>query len=304
MLRNSSVFCSKIERGVCCVSWNIFFFWLDLHSCICFLQDSDNPEDCKVCFNTFNEADRRPRNLPCGHAYCSLCIGDMIKDACLSCPSCRTDHEATDANQFPVAYMLEEVVKKLSGIQITPTAPTCEEENTVASLSTRPRQISRPRGISRKLQSLVDEQNNSVVSLSSTCQDLISQLRQYRQQLEDWRAQHFQLIEGLSTLLGQNRSMIHDLEREMLTVGETMSEGEERHEQLESVHQSLNAIDNAQEAVKSIGAADQANEEADDWAQRVQELFPKSIIVHNSFKVRLDFWLVLWKILILTKDNK
>lgn len=46
--------------------------------------------DCPSCFDLYDEEERCPRNLPCGHTYCELCLDKILAlTGKLECPVCR-----------------------------------------------------------------------------------------------------------------------------------------------------------------------------------------------------------------------
>lgn len=46
--------------------------------------------ECPNCFEVYDERERIPRNLPCGHTYCEVCLGQFIVfQKKLECPVCR-----------------------------------------------------------------------------------------------------------------------------------------------------------------------------------------------------------------------
>ena len=44
--------------------------------------------DCSICQIHYDENDRRPRNSPCGHEYCSTCLKTLIIKGEYFCPKC------------------------------------------------------------------------------------------------------------------------------------------------------------------------------------------------------------------------
>nr|XP_045610751.1 tripartite motif-containing protein 65-like [Procambarus clarkii] len=80
----------------------------------------NNPEECSVCFNNYDDNQLRPRTLPCGHTFCSQCIDNANKNGQLTCPSCRAEHAATAATRFPINYGMEALIRKLKGIKVVP----------------------------------------------------------------------------------------------------------------------------------------------------------------------------------------
>lgn len=46
--------------------------------------------ECSLCFETYNDEERKPRNLDCGHTFCEDCIYHTFTMSRISCPTCRT----------------------------------------------------------------------------------------------------------------------------------------------------------------------------------------------------------------------
>ncbi|XP_069936234.1 tripartite motif-containing protein 59-like [Cherax quadricarinatus] len=238
-------------------------------------MDNDKPEECKVSFNNYDEELRRPRTLPCGHTFCSQCIEDTIKNAELTCPSCRAEHSAKDATQFPINYTVEAFIKKLRNIQVT----------SVETVSTKCGQ-DRTRGISKKLRSLVQEHKSSISNLIRECEEALSQLGKYQGQVRDWKTQHHQLQDRLYDLLEQNKAAIELLEQEDTSVLTMTTEGGAGKKQLQTMLENLNTVNTAQNVVTTIDEADHYNVEVEDWIQKRQELFPDVNTVYTSVKVQ------------------
>nr|XP_045588216.1 RING finger protein 208-like [Procambarus clarkii] len=154
----------------------------------------NNPEECSVCFNNYDDNQLRPRTLLCGHTFCSQCINNAIKNGQLTCPSCRAQHAATAATQFPINYGMEALIRKLKGIEVV----------LEKTLPAKP--IKAPAtGISKTLRSLVQEQKSIISILITSCEEVLSQLGKYRGQLGDWKVHHLQLQDRLYALVEQNK---------------------------------------------------------------------------------------------------
>ncbi|XP_069192262.1 uncharacterized protein [Procambarus clarkii] len=230
----------------------------------------NKPEECSVCFNNYDDNQLRPRTLPCGHTFCSQCIDNAIKNGQLTCPSCRAEHAATAATQFPINYGMEALIRKLKGIEVVPGKP-----------------IKAPaRGISKKLHSLVQEQKSIISSLITSCEEVLSQLGEYRGQLGDWKTQHLQLQDRLYALVVQNKSTMKLLELEDTSVVDMTTQGEEGKTQLQAMLGSLDTVSTAQEVFMTINEVDQCNMEVENWLQKCQELFPDVKTVQTSVKVQ------------------
>ncbi|XP_069161663.1 uncharacterized protein [Procambarus clarkii] len=234
----------------------------------------NNPEECSVCFNNYDDNQLRPGTLPCGHTFCSQCINNGIKNGQLTCPSCRAEHAATAATRFPINYAVEALIRKLKGIEVVPEK----------TLSAKP--IKAPaRGISKKLRSLVQEQKSFISSLITSCEEVLSQLGEYRGQLGDWKTHHLQLQDKLYDLVEQNKSAMKLLELEDTSVVDMTTQGEEGKTQLQAMLGNLDTVNTAQEVDTTIDTADECSMKMEDWLQKCQELFPDVKTVHTSVKV-------------------
>ncbi|XP_069191086.1 tripartite motif-containing protein 59 [Procambarus clarkii] len=235
----------------------------------------NKPEECSVCFNDYDDNQLRPRTLPCGHTFCSQCIDNAIKNGQLSCSTCRAQHAATAATQFPISYAVEALVRKLKNIQLT------TEEVVPAKPYEGP-----ARGISKKLRSLVQEQKSIISSLITSCKEVLSQLGEYRGQLGDWKTHHLQLQDRLYALVEQNESAMKLLELEDTSVVDMTTQGEEGKTQLQAMLGSLDTVNTPQEVDTTIDTADGCSMKVEDWLQKCQELFPNVKTVHTSVKVQ------------------
>ncbi|XP_069195173.1 tripartite motif containing 13-like [Procambarus clarkii] len=236
--------------------------------------NDNKPEECSVCFNDYDDNQLRPRNLPCGHTFCSQCIDNAIKNGQLSCPSCRAQHTATAATQFPISYAVEAFVRKLKNIQLT------TEEVVPAKPYEGP-----AKGFSKTLRSMVQEQNIIISSLITGCEEVLSQLGEYWGQLEDWKTHHLQLQDRLYALVEQNKSAMKLLELEDTSVVDMTTQGEEGKTQLQAMLGNLDTVNTPEEVGTTIDTADGCKMKIEDWLQKCQELFPDVKTVHTSVKV-------------------
>ncbi|XP_069160624.1 uncharacterized protein [Procambarus clarkii] len=234
--------------------------------------EDTHPEDCGVCWDTYDEAERRPRTLPCGHTFCSLCLERAITYGTLKCPNCCVKFRAATATQFPVSYCVEALVRKLIGTKLISGPPT-------------PCQAS-PGGISRKLWSLMQEEKISINRLIARCEETLCQLGEYRGQLGDWKTHHLQLQDRLNGLVEQNMSAMRLLDQEDASVAEMTTRGQEEKTHLHATLGSLDTPTTAHRVITAIARTEQVNQQAEDWLQTCQDVFPDINTVRAAVKVQ------------------
>lgn len=179
---------------------------------------------------------------------------------------------------------METVMKKLKGDQLMP-ATTSVTSATAEAEAARSRQ-NHPRGISKKLRSLVEGQKSEVGIMITGCEEEHSRLDQYHAQLWSWISQHQQLQDKLRGLVQQNKAAMIIMELEKASVQDMQKEGKEGKNQLEAVFGCMDMVNNAAEADTAIDDADRYNLKPEDWIQKCQELFPNRDTDH-SFMVRM-----------------
>ncbi|XP_042864584.1 uncharacterized protein LOC122248556 isoform X2 [Penaeus japonicus] len=228
--------------------------------------------ECKVCLEIYDESQRRPHNLPCGHTFCTICIEDMLQNSSLTCPRCRAKHIASDRSSFPVAYDLEEVLSK-------------RESSTSAALG---RMLhSQKKDISSKINTLRDEQMASINNISLAFQEKISQLDKYKTKLIDWGIEHDDLIHKIQKdLIEQNEELRDSLKEEHGLVAEVLEAGETQEQQLKFAKESLFTAQTTQDVFVAINDAEIVQSEAESWIEKCDELFQDAKPVHRSIKVR------------------
>ena len=67
--------------------------------------------ECVVCFKFFNEKERRPRILECGHTFCETCIISMINRRS-DCAKCRKKIEYRSIEEVIVNYAVISMMDK------------------------------------------------------------------------------------------------------------------------------------------------------------------------------------------------
>ena len=54
---------------------------------------------CPICYDHYNDKDKIPRILQCGHTFCQNCLMDLRTSNILTCPTCRK-YFAPDVKQL------------------------------------------------------------------------------------------------------------------------------------------------------------------------------------------------------------
>ena len=58
--------------------------------------------ECPVCMQEFDEDEKKPLVIPCGHTLCKFCVSTMVEEGMLKCPFCRKEMDIGEAAQLPV----------------------------------------------------------------------------------------------------------------------------------------------------------------------------------------------------------
>ena len=83
---------------------------------------SKGPE-CTICFERFNDENKCPRMLSCGHSFCSCCLERLLRGNTIDCPKCR--------NPVVVPSGVHGLLKNFALLDIVnETAPKQHAENT------------------------------------------------------------------------------------------------------------------------------------------------------------------------------
>ena len=61
-------------------------------------------KECSVCFEEYDNQDRFPKILPCGHTYCNNCLKGLIKNKKIKCPKCRKENNVKHINNLIKNY--------------------------------------------------------------------------------------------------------------------------------------------------------------------------------------------------------
>lgn len=224
--------------------------------------------ECKVCLEPYDQAERRPRALPCGHSFCSQCIGSIFRQGALSCPKCRARHAAPDASQFPFAYELEEMIALLMQRNLSVSAPPYEE------------------GCDSPAWEAKEQQKSSLLNSISDCEEMLSQLHSYDASLDDSLARHQELVNRLADIIEQHKRAQTRLENNKEMVSYLEQQGQDMKQQLNAALETLCDASTAPAVARAVGEGDGSAAEALEWIRECQQLCPDVGTAATSSRTR------------------
>ena len=78
---------------------------------------------CSICIEGYNDKEKCPRMLSCGHSFCSRCLERLLRGNTIDCPKCR--------NPVAVPSGVHGLLKNFALLDmVNETAPKQHAENT------------------------------------------------------------------------------------------------------------------------------------------------------------------------------
>ncbi|CAL4106500.1 unnamed protein product, partial [Meganyctiphanes norvegica] len=84
--------------------------------------------ECEICCYIYDDANRRPKNLPCGHTFCSKCMAKEITNGKTTCPTCRMSHNAQSVDDLVFSIVLERLIRNMPKV-LKNGAKSCDSED-------------------------------------------------------------------------------------------------------------------------------------------------------------------------------
>ena len=73
---------------------------------------SKGPE-CTICFERYNDENKCPRMLSCGHSFCSSCLERLLRGNTIDCPKCRNTFVVpSGVHSLPTNFALLDIVNE------------------------------------------------------------------------------------------------------------------------------------------------------------------------------------------------
>ncbi|KAK4301475.1 hypothetical protein Pmani_026394 [Petrolisthes manimaculis] len=173
----------------------------------------NNPAECGICFTLFDDIERRPRTLPCGHTFCTSCLIVLLETKNLTCPSCRMKHQTTTINKIPINYNLEEMLRHNKNANTAEGLLPSNEDTTSSKESGTPAGDTFTT-IKPSLKNFFEEQSTCMDNAVDDREEKIGQLELYRTHLAKWKQQHDQQMEKMKQLETLNKTISNDLDQE------------------------------------------------------------------------------------------
>lgn len=166
-------------------------------------QGSNALMECEGCNNAFDQEERQPRILPCGHTFCTSCIGAILKDCKVFCLSCHVEHHAESLEQFPPNYDLESIMRA-SMMDVDTTPPLTATSVNPPALAAGIAELGQgqQQGLSKELLEKKKEKMKAIANVQVRVQATLNGLDQYAMQIAKMKDEHMKLmtlLEGLST---------------------------------------------------------------------------------------------------------
>lgn len=70
---------------------------------------------CKVCMEKYNDKEKKPLFLPCGHTFCQKCLKFIYKRRILLCPLDKKLHKFDLFSKVPTNYSVLNTVPYAAG---------------------------------------------------------------------------------------------------------------------------------------------------------------------------------------------
>ena len=89
--------------------------------------------ECSICCERFDEQQRCPRLLSCGHSFCSNCLEKLLNEKAINCPTCRNAVSVPAGvaglpKNFALLDILLTLPQKHAEDEGSPVCETCDDE--------------------------------------------------------------------------------------------------------------------------------------------------------------------------------
>lgn len=264
--------------------------------------------DCDICFQGFDESDRLPRTLPCGHSFCHTCIIKSLKEGPLLCPSCRKTHAIDNAGEVSVNYTLLKVAGSLRASRETlPTTSRWKPSLTKAKpLSQEPKlhagicgehgsfrlfwcgkcevwicrdctvvdhpPPSCPALSARDALERMKEGEKEQMKVSAKLRnDYITHLQDYQDKLSSYDAKVDKQLEAFQEILQGQTVLKTMIKKEQDVIKSFLSEGSQSERKMSDFHTVLKKSETIEDTEGACHAGQRCRKEIENWIQSTRE---------------------------------
>ncbi|XP_063614776.1 tripartite motif-containing protein 59-like [Penaeus indicus] len=184
-----------------------------------FLIRNSRAMDCRVCYNPFDDKDYRPRNLECGHSFCTSCLKGIHYGSTLECPECRHQQTVEEVAALPVGFGVLRAVEAARG-EITSRKEQDEWEAPLFILPSRKKDLQEGGKESLEnegaadLEALKKSYRNVLWSRIYFCAEKLEELKDYERTLRDVSGNVRQHVHCLEKILENRQSLTQSLQAE------------------------------------------------------------------------------------------
>ncbi|XP_068205041.1 uncharacterized protein [Palaemon carinicauda] len=206
-------------------------------------------QDCQVCLEGFDNEERRPRCLSCGHTLCTSCLTDILGQGQLLCPFCRLPHNGpvNAVEDVPINYTVVSLL-----------------EDPMFSLVTQ-----RDQALLAELKREAGEMNTEhLVTLNC----YLTRLRDFQQKLGSQQMIHQKHLQALQALLGRHESLLGDMVSTSNQVAARIEEGEGKRTALEAVQEQMKSASSLFDVTKVHQDHDSRTLMVQEWVMQAQEV--------------------------------
>ncbi|XP_066990374.1 E3 ubiquitin-protein ligase TRIM32-like [Macrobrachium rosenbergii] len=206
-------------------------------------------QDCQVCLERFDNAERRPRCLSCGHTLCTSCLTDILGRGQLLCPFCRLPHNGTvqSVDDVPINYTVVSLL-----------------EDPAFSLATQ-----RDQALLVELKREASELNTEhLVTLN--CH--LTRLRDFQQKLSNQCVIHQNQLQALQALVGRHESLLEAMVSTSNEVAARIDEGEGTRTTLEAAQEQVNSASSLLEVAQVHQDHDGRSVMVQGWVAKAQDV--------------------------------
>ena len=76
-------------------------------------EDNEHLIECLICLEKYNDDNKRPKVLECGHSLCAKCLNQYFNNT-FTCPTCKVKPKAASADKININYDFLNLMKGLN----------------------------------------------------------------------------------------------------------------------------------------------------------------------------------------------